>query len=198
MGGMVVWRGFSREAKGAIAAAGLIVLYFALYAVATFSGTYVQGKLGILRIAISVVWVATVLAYTQVFYRQAPKLCTLFIALFLAGIALYWVELAHYGLNVRDFSTQALPVRMSQVVQPTAYVILGIVMWKNKQVPRILALGMFAFAAVWYLMLLVNGQVDLQLGVAMAVDITSFLVFSGLVMWLLLYWHAEYQERNHR
>lgn len=190
-----LWRGYTLEAKSALAAAILLAALLLLYAVSTFVGTF-EGRHGYLRIAYAIVHFLATSGYTFVFFRYAPKLCATSLFLLILGTLCYFAELWQYGLNVGDFTTMAVPFRWSQVILPASYLLLSVIMWRDARAPKPLALCMGIDALGWLSMLLARGNISAQMHVALSVDIVSFLLYSTLIGWLVLFWYSEYLERN--
>lgn len=170
----------------------LMLVNYGVYAMAAIVGAF-DGRVGGWKIASASVGLVAAFTYTKIFLKAQPTLSAVFLLLTVLATALYIHELFLYGIHVGDLPTEVLPLRYSQIAYPLSYLVLGIISWRDERVPPALAYGLWALTVVWLTSVLVNGQIDLQVVLALVLDVTSFLAFTILIFWLFLYGYSEWQ-----
>lgn len=182
-----------REANGALWGVIFLIVNYALSIVSTLAAFHMSG-LGYWRFITATVALVAALCYIRVFDRHFPVLSRLFVFLTVLGTGLLFYELFQLGFHVSDFAAMNLPHRYSQFVFPLGLTVLGIILWKDRRVPRPLSLGMFVESAFWFGYFAVAGRVDLQVKFAFGIDVLGFIVFLAFMVWLMLFWYAERRD----
>lgn len=188
----LITRRTSIDATCAFVGGLLMLVNYGVYAMAAIVGAF-DGQVGIWKITSASVGLVAAFTYIKIFLKAQPILSIVFLLLTLLATVLYIRELHSYGIHVGDLPTQVLPLRYSQIAFPLSYMVLGIIAWRDHRVPPALAYGLWALTVVWLTSVLVNGQVDLQVVFALALDATSFIAFTILISWLFLFGHSQWQ-----
>lgn len=119
--------------------------------------------------------------------RSFPLVAAVYVLISLGGTGLYLWELLVSHRHVVDFVMEQAAPRWSQVVLPFGSVCQAWLCWRDRRIPSLLAVLLGLLACAWFAVLLLGGQLSLQLGAAMVCNVLSLVAEGGLSLWLIVW-----------